>query len=572
MEYKNETQNCQNCKKDFIIESEDFKYYEKIKVPAPTFCPECRRQRRFTWRNERSLYKRACDLCHKRIVSTYPANTSFPVFCRECWYGDDWDATTYGKEYDFSRPFFEQLKELFDSVPHLALWQRNVINSEYSNMTGESKNVYLSVSVVLGSENIFYSKSIDASSNIFDSYNLKKCENCYENIDGERNYNCQHLSLSRNCIDSYFLIDCANCSNCFMSSNLRNKKFFIRNQQYSEEEYFEKIKEFDLGSRKERLKLISEFNTLCENAIYKFANNIKTVNSTGNNLLNTKNCHSCFDVYESEDSKHCYRAFILKDCMDFDYGESEMTYEYVTGAKNCYNVRFSYSAMENVRDAEYTHSCVSSDNLLACFGIKNKQNVIFNKLYSKEEFNKLREQIIQQMNGVPYVDKKGRVYKYGEFFPTELSPHAYNETVAQDFYPITKMEAKDKGYEWHDPEEKNYTITVPYDKIPDDINEVENGILTETLECEHEMDCNHQCLLVFRIHPDELQFYKKNNIPLPNKCPNCRYYERFAQIPPPKLWHRKCMKEGCNNEFETSYAPERPEKVYCESCYNKEVY
>ena len=28
----------------------------------------------------------------------------------------------------------------------------------------------------------------------------------------------------------------------------------------------------------------------------------------------------------------------------------------------------------------------------------------------------------------------------------------------------------------------------------------------------------------------------------------------------------------CTNEFETSYAPERPEIVYCESCYQKEVY
>ncbi|MFH1193084.1 MAG: hypothetical protein V1656_02080 [Candidatus Jorgensenbacteria bacterium] len=27
----------------------------------------------------------------------------------------------------------------------------------------------------------------------------------------------------------------------------------------------------------------------------------------------------------------------------------------------------------------------------------------------------------------------------------------------------------------------------------------------------------------------------------------------------------------CPNEFETSYAPERKEIVYCESCYNAEV-
>lgn len=36
-----ETKTCQNCKTRFTIEPEDFVFYEKIGVPAPTFCPEC---------------------------------------------------------------------------------------------------------------------------------------------------------------------------------------------------------------------------------------------------------------------------------------------------------------------------------------------------------------------------------------------------------------------------------------------------------------------------------------------------------------------------------------------------
>jgi hypothetical protein len=32
-----ETKICQNCKKNFIIEPDDFGFYEKIKVPPPTF-------------------------------------------------------------------------------------------------------------------------------------------------------------------------------------------------------------------------------------------------------------------------------------------------------------------------------------------------------------------------------------------------------------------------------------------------------------------------------------------------------------------------------------------------------
>jgi hypothetical protein len=56
-----ETKNCQSCKQPFIIEPEDFNFYVKIDVPPPTFCPDCRLQRRMAFRNERTLYKRKCD-------------------------------------------------------------------------------------------------------------------------------------------------------------------------------------------------------------------------------------------------------------------------------------------------------------------------------------------------------------------------------------------------------------------------------------------------------------------------------------------------------------------------------
>jgi hypothetical protein len=316
------------------------------------------------------------------------------------------------------------------------------------------------------------------------------------------------------------------------------------------------------------------------NAIHRFANNINSVNSSGNNLLNTRNCKECFDVYEAEDCKYCYRAFRLKDCMDFDYGESEFMYEYITGAKNDYNVRFSCSAIDTVQNAEYTSDCMSSTNIFGCFGLKSKENVILNKIYSKAEFVQLRPKILVHMNKMPYTDVSGNIYKYGEFFPIELSPHAYNETIAQDFSPLTKEETRRSGYKWQEQDEKKYSISIPANRIPDNIKDAGDEIMTETLGCEHEMKCDHQCLSAFRITSDELQFYRKNNIPLPNKCPNCRYYEMFAQVLPPRLWSRKCMCDKkhthhtgpCPIEFETSYAPERPELVYCEKCYQQEVY
>ena len=176
------------------------------------------------------------------------------------------------------------------------------------------------------------------------------------------------------------------------------------------------------------------------------------------------------------------------------------------------------------------------------------------------------------MNDIPYIDAKDRVYKYGEFFPSELSPFCYNETIAQEYFPLTKAEALNQGYKWKDREERNYQIDIKNEAIPNNIKEVDESIIGKVIECGHKGACNEQCTEAFKIIPAELQFYQRMNLPLPHLCPNCRHYQRLKQRNPLKLWHRKCMKEDCQNEFETSYAPERPEIIYCEQCYNREVY
>ena len=97
---------CQNCKNDFEIDAQDFSFYEKIKVPPPTFCPECRMQRRMVFMNDRTLYSRECDLCKKKIISVYPAGVPHPVYCSPCWWSDGWQPESFANDYDFSKPFF----------------------------------------------------------------------------------------------------------------------------------------------------------------------------------------------------------------------------------------------------------------------------------------------------------------------------------------------------------------------------------------------------------------------------------------------------------------------------------
>ncbi len=568
---KPETKNCQNCKNDFVIEVDDFSFYEKIKVPPPTFCPECRMQRRVSFRNERTFYKRRCSFCDKNMMSIYPENTLFPVYCQDCWISDEWAGGELKQDFDFSKPFFEQYLNLFNQAPKPAMIIYSVNTKvDYANYVADSKNIYLSGSI-LDSENIFYSYSVDESFDNIDCCFSTKIELCYENIDCKQNNSSAFMYKSKECINSLFLFDCVNCQDCFMSSNIRNSRFVFRNKQMRQKEYEEAIISENLSSFFSLKKLKEEYLKLIKSSIHKFADIINSENSSGNNILNCKNNKVAFNVYNNENCKYVTRVFRSKDSLDI-YGctTGELIYEGVTpGFQSSKNSFCTFS--DNLQGSFYTDWCKSSKHLFACIGLRNKSYCILNKQYTKEQYEELVPKIIQHMNDMPYIDSKGRVYKYGEFFPSELSPFAYNETIAQEYFPLTKEQALEQGYRWKDKEERNYTIDIKNQDIPDDIKDVNTDILGKVIECAHK-DCNHQCTEAFKIIPEELQFYQRMNLPLPRLCPNCRHYERLNQRNPMKLWKRSCMKEGCDNTFETSYSPEREEIVYCEECYQKEVY
>lgn len=104
---------CQNCRQQFVIQPEDTVFYQKIHVPQPTFCPDCRLQRRFTWKNARSIYKRRCDLCSEEKIGVYAPGKPYKVYCAGCWWSDKWEASEYGQDYDPSRPSLSSLMSFY---------------------------------------------------------------------------------------------------------------------------------------------------------------------------------------------------------------------------------------------------------------------------------------------------------------------------------------------------------------------------------------------------------------------------------------------------------------------------
>ena len=108
--------------------------------------------------------------------------------------------------------------------------------------------------------------------------------------------------------------------------------------------------------------------------------------------------------------------------------------------------------------------------------------------------------------------------------------------------------------------------------ISDMIQDVPETLVKEILAC---VDCGRN----YKVIAQELAFYKKIGVPVPRQCTECRHHARNKRAGERVLHHRQCMCSlaghdhvgQCVHKFETTYAPERPEKVYCETCYQKEV-
>jgi len=139
---------CKKCQNQFTVTDEDKNFLQKFSVkigsatfiiPEPTFCPNCRQQRRLSFRNERALYRRKCDISGKEIISIYRQNSPYKIYAPQEWWSDKWDPFEYGRDFDFKRPFFEQFAELKKSIPHLSLHVTNNEGSDYINLSGYNK-------------------------------------------------------------------------------------------------------------------------------------------------------------------------------------------------------------------------------------------------------------------------------------------------------------------------------------------------------------------------------------------------------------------------------------------------
>ncbi|MFH1720730.1 MAG: zinc-ribbon domain containing protein [Patescibacteria group bacterium] len=544
---------CKKCGTPFEITDEDLKFYEKVESPTPTRCPDCRRQRRLAIRNDVSLYQRKCDHSGKIMISMFSPDKPYKVYHPDVWWSDKWDPMDHGQDFDLKRPFFEQFKELQLKVPRMGLNSIGNINSEYANYAFRNKSSYL-VFTADFNEDCYYSRFADSNVHSCDMAFSWNNTFCYETVDV---YGCNAAHYSQKCYNSSNLNFCYNmrgCHNCIFCANLSNKTHHILNKRVEKEEYGKFLENLQLTSSKGVERAWFKYKDFLQSQPRKYLEVVQCEDCLGDYLKSSKNaqhCFDCFDLYDTKYITHCHK---LQDCYDWDFVgvDSSLCYEMSSCAHNLFNCKFSMNCWDGNKNLTYCDLCLGNEDLFGCIALRKKKHCILNKQYSPEEYESLKEKIIAHMK---------ETGEYGEFFPIEISPWGYNETVAQEYYPLTKESALAKGYKWQDKDEREYQKQ-SYE-IPEDIKDVPNKITKEILAC----TC---CGKNYKITEQELRHYKKIGVPIPRKCFNCRHADRIALRNKRKIFDRKCSK--CNTDIKTSYAGNRPEPVLCEECYLKEVF
>jgi hypothetical protein len=568
---------CRISGQEFFVTDKDLEFYDKISpvfsgkkyaIPGPTLCPDERMRRRLLWRNEYKIYKRKCDGTGKDIISVFRPDAPFPVYDADYWWGDAWSGYDHALDFDFSKAFFPQFQTLFHRVPQIS---RSVIqnqNSDYVNQAGWNKDCYL---LFEGSNNekCYFSHCLNNSKTSMDMLYSMKCELCFECVDCTGCFNTFFSQNCTNCIDSYFLKNCIGCKNCFWCTNLSHKEYYFLNKSYSKQEYEEKKKWANIKDVTELQKVKWYFLKQAQNMPVKYYEGHKNENVSGDYLQECFNCHTCFDLFHCRDSRYCAYFQNGKSLYDVNvFGADkggELCLECHEVGDGVYGLAFCDQSFNGLKNSFYSKMCANNgENIFGCIGLKKAKNCVLNKSYSTQEYEILCWKIVDHMRWTG---------EWGEFFPHELSPFGYNETIAQEYFPLNETQAKEKGWNWHN-EESKWSSTNSYTPLP--ISQYDERIVGYEW-AQKNIDELLGAIVIceitgkpFKLIKQELLFYVQNGIPLPTKHPDQRHKERMALRNPREIYERNCAE--CAKSITTTYSPARPEKVFCEECYHKLVY
>ncbi|MCC6221151.1 MAG: hypothetical protein IT291_07930 [Deltaproteobacteria bacterium] len=541
---------CKLSGNEFCITDAEETYCREQSIPLPTTCPTERLRNMLIFRNRMHLYHARCNYTNTPMLSGIAPESGFNVYDVDIWESDKWDALSYGRNYDFNRPFFEQYYELLREVPlpNLAVNRSTMENSDYTQGITSAKNCYL-LFASTANENCMFSKTLLRCRDVLNSIFVADSELIYECEDIQNGYNLKFSKHCANCRDSAFLLNCVGCQNCHGCTNLHHKQYCLYNQQLTKDDYCRRVAKIDLGSYRVLTDEHHEFERLSERSFYKYYFGKNNENSSGNYLNNTKNCLACYLTSNSQDLEHSIFIDNARASFFFAFwgNGSELIYNSVSCGDNSYNLKFCADCWTGTHDLEYC--CVvryNSNNCFGCVGLKRNAYCILNKQYSKKDYFDMVVRIKNHMRATG---------EYGLFFPHGLSPYYYNHSEAQEFFPLVAETAISRGFRWNVDKADERPASA---ELPDHIIDTRDSILDETLKCRISGK-------LYRVVKQELEFHRKHKLALPRVAPMVRLQQRASFFNLDSLVPRSCDK--CGAAIETIYDQRNNKRIYCESCY-----
>ena len=542
--YANEFLKKNNDVKD-SFEYKDWKL--KAKIPTPTLCPEERERRRFSFMNEQCLYKRKCDNSWKNLIGIFSPDKDYIVYDQAFW-------RTFNRNIyeinSYQWNFKDNISELLFHTPIANRAVLNCENSNYANQVRETKNSYMCFNCIDIEDCLYVYKWVSHNQNCVDCDKIDHCSACFSSIQLR---NCMSLFFCQNCSDcsnSYYLLNCVWCHDCFNCNNLVNKSYCINNKQYTKQEYQEilpKVKKWIIGTYWV-VKHIWYTQKDCDVSFW-------------DNLVWCKKTSFCYELTNCENVKYSWDVMGMKDTYDTRWINAQFCLESYLAWED-HHCWFLFESRSNI-DSRYCIYCHNSKNIFWCVWLKNKEYCIYNKEYTKEEYNQIVPEIIAQMI---------RNEEWWEFFNPSIAFYWYNETMAMEKYPLTKQEALKMWYKRSDyvaPFPK-VEKTVLWKQLPKQwckiIKEKKPEILEKILNYAIICEVSKR---PFRITKQEIEFYIKHNLPLPIKHPDIRHQERFAKKNPTVMHLMNC--DECWEEILSVHNKWEWKKILCEKCFYKNM-
>ncbi len=482
--------------------------WEKFVLPLPTIHPEERRQRKLPYKNYFSLFKRKDDETGEEYISTYPPDSPYTVYSQPHWWSDSWEATDYASEYTPWKSIIEQIHDIQLRVPMPALDNsyKSLENSDYINGNGKSKDCYL-ISNGNNNEKCLYSWFIFSCLNCIDSNYITDCENCSRS---QHLWKCYGIHSSWDTSESRegrYLVSCIWCQYILGGVWLRNQKYHILNNPCTQEEYkwtLQKIQSdpiFRKDFEQRVVRLIQEV-WLEENIL------TGSENSTGDFCYDSRNAYACSNVSDSENVLYITDSYDTVDSMHISMwgNNTRLSYDCIDCGFNVSHLYWCVACWEWSIYNFYSYKCNACSYIFGCSWLRNKSYCIFNKQYTKEEWEKTVREILSQMISE---------WTWGEFLDPKYSFYAYNESHAIDQMNISRNEALKLGFRWSDREEvppEGITKIIPGDRLPDDIRDIPDDILNWAIKCP-------KTGKLFQIQPLELDLHRRFSTPIPRIHP-----------------------------------------------------